>query len=148
MRWPAGKKSVYGLLALLGAAATLAAVESTLRDLHRETSEIREFSNKPLVVYTSRGRRDPFVAPLVASLNSDHSALKITELRLVGVMRSGSQTVAMFGTWSGREVALALRGGKLYGPDDQPIPNITGKIVNGSVILRQGNESLTFTVSH
>jgi hypothetical protein len=133
---------------LLGLASLVYAVESTLRDLHRETSEIREFSIKPLVVYSARGRRDPFVAPLVSSITADNSTLRITELRLTGVLRTDHQSVAMFGTWSGREATYTLRSGKLFGPDGLAVPNISGKILNGSVVLKQGNESLSFAVSH
>jgi hypothetical protein len=129
----------------LGYPGTGWALESSARVLQRETSELREFSMKPLAVYSARGRRDPFVTPLVASLHNDDSTLKISELSLVGVLSLDSHQVALFRTYHGREQTFILRAGSLYNPDGQAIANVSGKVLGPhKAFLRQGDQELTY----
>jgi hypothetical protein len=146
---PNSRLGVFLLVLLAGTRAGLALESSGGNGgASRETSELRELSTKPLVIYSARGRQDPFVAPLVLALHQDHSSLKISELVFVGVMESHQRRVALFRSSGGREQTFTLRGGKLYGAGQKAVPNVTGRILpQGQVVLKQGEETLAFSAS-
>lgn len=137
---------ILGLAVLWPVAAS--SLESTGQAKEKETSELREFSVKPLKVYSARGRRDPFMLPMLEPPATELEDVSLADLYFAGLFIVKDHKVAMFRKTTGRGMTLTLRGGYLYGFENKRLPNFKGKIVNNyTVVLRKGEENITYTVS-
>jgi hypothetical protein len=113
----------------------------------KNTSEKREFSTKPLQVYSTRGRKDPFLLPMMQPPVTDMDSISLMDLYFVGMMSVGHRQTALFRKVSGRELTFTLRDGYLYGLENKKVPGFKGKIINSAmVVLMKGEEKLTYTV--
>jgi hypothetical protein len=116
---------------------------------NRATSNLQEISKKPLYVYTSRGRRDPFVFQDLDGGPSDSAAtrsvLSVAELRLVGFIGEGSGRLALF-KQGNSGVTYTLKLGHLYSPEGVQVPNVRGSIQkDDQVLLKQGERDVVFS---
>lgn len=124
------------------------AVEKASPALQRErqTSSLRDISIKPLFVYSSRGRRDPFTFDI--SLASGATAagrdFNISSLKLVGFLGVEQSTTALFfNTFRG--ATYRFRAGQLFSPEGLALENVKGAILPGrQVTLSQGESSILF----
>ena len=113
----------------------------------KPTSSLADISQKPLYVYTIRGRRDPFVFyedidP--GRVKEQSSEFTVTELRLVGFIDSGGSKVALF-KQGNSGTTYTMRSGRLYSPGDVEMTNVKGEVMkNGQVLLTQGERKVMF----
>jgi hypothetical protein len=123
-----------GLLALWGAVA--AAVAPAGED---------ESLFAPTVAYQAKGHRDPFVQPPAGLLHNVMTRVDITVLRLTGVIQHPRRSVALFTTATGPRFGYLLKDGKLYGENHQPVPDVTGQVVDREqAVLTQGDKRLVY----
>lgn len=112
----------------------------------RATSSLQEISNKPLYIYSARGRRDPFSTSLDLSATAlPTQELSVTELRLVGFMEASGVKVALF---RHRNVGTTytFRQGKLFTPENVAVENVVGRLQKGNeVLLVQGERKVLFS---
>ncbi len=101
---------------------------------------------KPQYLFNMRGRRDPFVnSARWASVGS--GGFNITLLQFKGVIATEGSTTALFLSSADRAL-YTLRGSRLYGANDKPVPGVTGRLVSDAEArLRQGELVLNFSAS-
>lgn len=121
----------------------------------RETSKAEEFSLKPVRLYSSRGRRDPFVMAKYYKAIKDPGnhvnpspvleEISISRLDLTGFTEANSQIWALF-VEKGKQRSYVLKAGKFYTSGGKLIKLISGTIKpTREVVLMQGNRKMKFT---
>jgi len=141
-------KRCLAILVLTFWASSAWAVEQTASSTkERVTSDSRDLSFKPLVAYSARGRKDPFLAPQFRRLQQDPASVLIRQIGLVGLVQSGRHNTAMFQQAGGSRPTLVLKGGKLYYDRTHCIEGVAGSILDSRrVFLKQGDECITYTL--
>jgi hypothetical protein len=138
---------LLGLLVLLTlSAASLPALEKVPAAVTRDraTSSLDQTSTKPLVAFSLRGRRDPFMAYALMTATANTDYLSIASLVFSGLVQVQEQAVGLFRDPAGR--TYSLKGGKLYGPQDKAVAGIQGRIDKDQrVALVQGERKINFT---
>jgi Tfp pilus assembly protein PilP len=113
----------------------------------RETSELGEFSLKPLKIYSPRGRRDPFMAVrfgVTTTARPETLEFSISRLTLTGFIGLGRHKVAIF-QLQNSGLSYSLRSGRFFGDDDKRVKQVVGRLLkNGDVELRQGERKIVF----
>jgi hypothetical protein len=116
----------------------------------RQTSTIDEISIKPLFLYSSRGRRDPFTFDMSLNNNSAKASrdFSISSLSLVGFFGEWPNQTALFvSVW--RQTTYKFRGGRLFSPEGVPVADVTGFYKSkGSISLTQGESSILFRMEN
>lgn len=138
-------------LCLLSAAPGLHATEKASPALQsqRQTSTQREISLKPLFVYSTRGRRDPFTfdASLPGSPEAAGGNFHISELRLVGFLGVGKSRTALFQDVF-KKTSYRFKQGQLFSPEGIAISNVKGSILpDRNVSLVQGESSILYKLA-
>jgi hypothetical protein len=136
------------LLALL-AAGSAPALEKVSAQTQRErtTSDVEAVSLKPLILFSMRGRGDPFMAYPVLTVIAPVKFLDINDLVFSGTIDVDGKIVALFKGTAGK--TYFLRGTSLIDPQDKVVDGIRGRIIEGQdsndVILVQGERKLSYT---
>ena len=142
-----GKEMFFACICLVFINIPSWPIESTAGNQEKNTSNLGDLSTKPLKIYSARGRRDPFVASFISTVQPQTENLKITALVFVGFVSSRDQQIALFRTSAGGQQTLTLRAGSLYGSGNKPVANVSGRILDSKrVLLKQGEEKITFSV--
>lgn len=144
-----GRVACLAVAACLAAAMAAAAVERVNENAEeRLVGRPGELTYKPLRAYMPLGRRDPFVAYPFRRTDMGYTGIRLEQLELSGFFSSGSRRCALFRTLSG-ESNLLLKGGKLYTGRKEQVESVSGKILNSKqVVLAQGEQRLTYTLSY
>lgn len=147
MRPPA--RTLACLLALLAVAGWLRAIEKASAEMERErsTSAIEAVSLKPLILFSMRGRGDPFMAYSVLTNLPPSKSFDIGDLVFTGIVDVDGKVAALF-KGSGSKTYF-LRGNTLYDPQDKAVQGIRGSVVvtdaADDVVLVQGERKLAYT---
>ena len=121
----------------------------------RETSDPEDFSLKPVRLYSSRGRRDPFVVAKYDKALKDPTnhvdpqpsldEISITRLSLSGFTEANKQVWALFVEKDSKR-SFVLKAGKFYTSGGRLVKQITGSIKpTREVVLMQGNRKMNYT---
>jgi hypothetical protein len=99
----------------------------------------------PTAAFQAKGRRDPFVQPPAGMLHNVMTRVDITVLRLTGVIQHPQRSVALFATTTGPRFGYLLKGGKLYGENQRPVPGVTGQVLDrDQAVLTQGDKRMVY----
>jgi hypothetical protein len=103
-------------------------------------------SYRPKMLYSSRGRRDPFVSSIFSKTQRNVADIRLIELSLSGFVESGGRKSVFFTLAGGTWPLLVLKQGVLY-LNEKPVPGMKGKLLDSKrVVLSQGEEMLTYTL--
>lgn len=113
----------------------------------RETSSLEDYSLKPVRLYSSRGRRDPFILQakgVTVTARPELQEFTISKLEMMGYMGMEGEKIALFQIKDSK-ISYVLRAATLYGPGNQAVKEVRGRILaNGDVELRQGERHIVF----
>lgn len=132
-----------GLLPSLGMALERASADA-VRD--SRTSALEEASLKPVMLFSMRGRHDPFMGYALLTTTAATDKLSIADLTYSGLLEVDGSAAALFRDASQR--TYSLRGTSLIGPDNNAIEGIRGRITEGKdrvVTLEQGERRIIFS---
>ena len=136
-------------------AACLAALSSDAQALERgsaaasrqsQTSALEDASLKPVMLFSMRGRHDPFMAYSLLTTTALTDQLSISDLTYSGLLEVEGSAAALFRDTSQR--SYSLRGSSLIGPDNSAVAGIRGRISEGKdrvVTLEQGERRIVFS---
>lgn len=139
------------LFAATLSASTAFAVEKASAEVLRErqTSNQDQVSLKPLVLFSMRGRSDPFMAYPMMTTTASADIFSIVSLTYNGVVEVESNLVALFRDMGGH--AYTLKVDRLFGPDGKVVPGVRGRIVEAAggrdVMLEQGEHKINYTAN-
>ena len=138
-----------GLALGLALARPLTALEKASPQMERDrpTSDANAVSLKPLIVFSLRGRNDPFMPYAVVTNIVKTRVFDISELVFSGTIEVDGKKAALF-LGAGSKTYF-LRGSSLYDPQNQPVQGIRGSIIESGdgndVYLVQGERKLSYT---
>jgi hypothetical protein len=137
------------ILALSLLAAPLFAAEKPAPEVSRQraTSRPSEISNRPLFIYTVRGRFDPFLPGDLQKRKVEVNSrnVDISDLILAGFTEIDGLTTALFKHRNSLRT-FSLKSGRLFSPDNTQITDIQGRVASDRrVTLRQGDRQLVFS---
>jgi hypothetical protein len=122
------------------------AVERSSAEVSRSnrTSSLDEASIKPLLLFSMRGRQDPFMAYALMTTTAKTESLSITGLTFSGLLEVGGSVVALFRDGQGR--SYSQKGSFLFGPDGAAIEGVRGSIAaDKTVTLEQGERRINYS---
>jgi hypothetical protein len=127
---------------LLALAAPAPALERSAAEAPGSAGEVS--GPRPRLLFNMRGRRDPFVN-LSDWKPRGSLQFNITGLEFKGVIEVDGSVAALFINSDDR-ILYTLRGNRLYGSSQKPVPGVTGRLIDGKgAALRQGELSLAFS---
>jgi len=138
------------LLACLAVlAGSLMAAEKPAPEVSRAraTSRPSEISTRPLFVYSSRGRFDPFLPGDLQKRQVETGSrnVDISDLILAGFTQIDGLTTALFKHRHTLKT-FSLKSGKLFSPESTQVIDIQGRMdTDRKVTLRQGDRQLVFS---
>lgn len=110
----------------------------------RPTAGLDQVTVKPLVLVNLRGRQDPFMAYALVTTTASTEHLSIANLSFTGLIQVQGALVALFKDNQGQ--TYTLKGGRLHGLDNQPLPGVRGRVGDGrEVWLEQGSRRIQYS---
>jgi hypothetical protein len=105
-----------------------------------------EFEIKPAYIFQNKAGRDPFEPRYKREAVPAMAEIDITAFSLQGItIDAGGGKAALFRSKSGNPFGYIFMDGKLYGENDQVIPDVAGEIrPTNEVLLIQGDKEVLF----
>jgi hypothetical protein len=142
---PGAKLMLSALLALSGAAGAEERM-SAQASREKQTSTLEQVSTKPLLLFSMRGRLDPFMAYALLTTTASVEHFSIANLTYSGIVQVQDESVALFRDTQGR--TYTLKGAYLHGPENQRMAGIRGRLTPAKeVSLEQGEKRIVYSTS-
>lgn len=138
--------TIAALLLTLSAARPLHAVETSSAEAfrNRATSSLEQVSTKPLMLFSMRGRLDPFMAYALVTTTASTEYFSIANLTFSGVIEVQGSTTALFKDNHGQ--TYTVKGAGLYGPDGKRLEGVRGRVgPDKDVSLEQGEKKIVYS---
>jgi hypothetical protein len=140
---PVAKLLALGLVTLAVAAGAEERI-SAQASRDKQTSTLEQVSTKPLMLFSMRGRLDPFMAYALLTTTASVEHFSIANLTFSGIVQVQDESVALFRDNQGR--TFTLKGAYLYGPENQRLAGVRGRLTpERDVSLEQGEKRIVYS---